>query len=94
MPEAILLRLNIEKRFKNESTICDLCHIEEESMTHFILRCNKLDNSRNKIFIDKFKDMSSDDILGNILFNTEHIETTKVMLECMFKDREVQLGQA
>ena len=44
------LHLNRDKRFKNESTICDLCHIEEENMTHFILKCNKLDNSRKKSF--------------------------------------------
>ena len=87
------LRLNIEKRFKNESTVCDLCHIEEENLTHFILRCNKLDNSRNKSFLDKFKDMNSDDKIGNMLFNIDHIDTTRAMLESMYKDREMQLGQ-
>ena len=88
------LRLNRDKRFKNESTICDLCHIEEENMTHFILKCNKLDNSRNKSFLDKFKDMDNDSTLGNILFNYEYIETTKVMLECLWKDRKIQLDKA
>ena len=85
------LRLNIEKRFTNERTVCDLCNIEEENMSHFILRCKKLDSCRNKRFLDKFKDMDSDTKLGNILFNYDHIETTKIMLECMWKDREAQL---
>ena len=87
------LRLNRDKRFINESTICDLCCIEEENMAHFILKCKKLDSSRNSTLIDKFKDMNENTKLGNILFNYEHIETTKHMLECMWTDRKAQLDK-
>ena len=87
------LPLNDEKRFKKECTTCELCHLEEENLVHFILKCKKLDKSRNDSFIDKFKDMDIDTKLGNILFNYEHIETTKIMIESMWKDREIQLNE-
>ena len=85
------LSLNIENRFRNESTICDLCKVEGENLEHFVLKCRSLDASREKKFIEKFKDMNNEDILGNLLFNYENIETTKVMLENLWRDREIQL---
>ena len=38
--------------------------------------------------------MDNDSTLGNILFNYEYIETTKAMLECLWKDRKIQLDKA
>merc|ERR1712002_296297 len=67
------LSLNIENRFRNESTICELCKVEGENMEHFILKCRSLDGSREKNFLEKFKDMNNEDILGNLLFNYENI---------------------
>ena len=75
--ESNTLPLNIEKRFRNESTICELCKVEGENLEHFILKCRSLDGSRFKKFIEKFKDMNNEDILGNMLFENENIETTK-----------------
>ena len=85
------LSLNIENRFRNESTICELCKVEGENLEHFVLKCRNLDGSREKNFIEKFKDMNNEDILGNMLFNYENIETTKKMLENLWRDREIQL---
>ena len=85
------LSLNIENRFRNESTICDLCKVEGENLEHFVLKCRSLEASREKKFIEKFKDMNNEDILGNLLFNYENIGTTKVMLENLWRDREIQL---
>ena len=61
------LPLNIEKRFRNESTICELCKVEGENLEHFILKCRSLDGSRYKNFIEKFNDMSNEDIIGNFI---------------------------
>ena len=85
------LSLNIENRFRNESTICELCKVEGENLEHFVLKCRNLDGSREKNFIEKFKDMNNEDILGNMLFDYENIETTKKMLVNLWRDREIQL---
>ena len=73
------------------STICELCKVEVENLEHFILKCKSLDGNREKKFLEKFKDMNNEDILGNMLFNYEHIENTKKMLEGLWRDRERQI---
>ena len=46
--------LNIDNKYmKKGSTVCDLCEEEDEDMSHFLLRCKKLEKERDYSFMKK-----------------------------------------
>ena len=81
------LALNDRKRHKKEETECKLCKKETEDLIHFLIKCEKLDCKREKEVMEKYKDEDKEQMAGNILFGTELIETTKNMIESMWKYR-------
>ena len=60
---------------------------ETEDLIHFLIKCEKLDCKREKEVMEKYKDEDKEQMAGNILFGTELIETTKNMIESMWKYR-------
>ena len=84
------LKLNIDKRHKNEDTKCDLCGYEKENLVHFLIECKELENARNKELIKKFHDENHEIMAGRILFENNEIETTKAMLESLWICRKIK----
>merc|ERR1712008_316581 len=91
------LNLNDRKRFKKESTKedkeCKLCGNEEENMIHFIIECKEMETVRNSRLMIKYQEENKEDIIGNILFEPENIEKTKIMLGKMWKYREKRIEE-
>ena len=83
------LNLNLEKRHKKEDTTCDMCKSGEETATHFILECEKLTNKRDKSIMQKYASQGREEALGEILFREEDTEKVKMMLDGLWRRREV-----
>ena len=45
----ITLPLNDRKRHTNGSTICDICGAEEETLSHFVIHCSAMSETRREI---------------------------------------------
>ena len=86
------LTLNDRKRFTNEDATCDLCRQNEENLTHFILHCKEYTDTRKNICeLQQPYIEDTDKIVGNFLFGKENIETKKLELYKMWRNRERKL---
>ena len=73
------------RRHSNEDTSCKICGSgEREDLSHFIIRCRKLDWFRNKDLVGEGGDK---EVLGRLLFTNENKEEVKAMLEKMWRER-------
>ena len=80
----------LKPNHKIEDKICNLCEEEEESLEHFMLKCNKLERKRNYELINRFKGSNIKETLGLLLFETrgEDLELIKEMITNMWETRE------
>ena len=83
------MNLNIDNKYmKKGSTVCDLCEEEDEDMSHFLLRCKKLEKERDYSFMKKKEDEDDEVILEKIFFGITDEESIKEMLTKMHRKRE------
>ena len=83
------MNLNIDNKYmKKGSTVCDLCEEEDEDMSHFLLRCKKLEKERDYSFMKKKGDEDDEVILEKIFFGITDEESIKEMLTKMLRKRE------
>ena len=81
--------LNIDNKYmKKGSTVCDLCEEEDEDMSHFLLRCKKLEKERDYSFMKKKGDEDDEVILERIFFGVTDEESIKEMLTKIHRKRE------
>ena len=89
------LDLNTRNRFKKEDdekdTRCKLCGKENENLIHFLIECKEMEKVRDKELMKKYQEENMETMTGNILFNTENIEETKIMLGKMWKYRKERI---
>ena len=72
------LNLNDRKRFKNESTECQLCKYEYEDLLHFLLHCPALEDARKEIIaLQRPRRQNERNLIGDLLFN-DHPEKEKL----------------
>ena len=85
--------LALNDRFRHDKgevkrdTKCSICTTEYEDLGHFILRCEKLENERDRFLL---RDMGGTDekaTLGNLLFRGD-MERVGVMLRRMWRARK------
>ena len=57
-----------ENKQNNFDTTCQLCGTEEEDLEHFLLKCRKLEEKRNKEVMDKVKEVKEENRMAYILF--------------------------
>ena len=83
------LPLNDRKRHINGSTVCDICGEEEETLSHFILHCSALSETRREITILQ-KPYIEDEvhILSHFLFDEDSIIDNKEDLYKLWRSRE------
>ena len=84
------LNLNINNRHRrgDGNTTCEICGEGEEDLSHFILKCRKLEGKRNK---ELFGEGEEEGVIGKLLFSGERIQDVKVMLGRMWREREYLL---
>ena len=88
------LDLNTRNRFKKEDekdTRCKLCGKENENLIHFLIECKEMEKVRDKELMKKYQEENMETMTGNILFNMENIEETKIMLGKMWKYRKERI---
>ena len=83
------LPLNDRKRHTNGNTVCDICGEEEETLSHFILHCSALSETRREI-ITLQKPYIEDEacILSHFLFDEDSINEKKEDLYKLWRSRE------
>ena len=85
------LALNVEKRFRNENTECELCHRGEENLQHFLLECLTLEEKRDQYLMRKCWREEKEEMIGELLFDNKEIERVKNMIEKMWQKRTLEL---
>ena len=78
------LKLKDFNRFTNKDTSCSLCGDEREDLVHFLIGCNKLEESRDKTIMEKYRDVNKEKMVGRILHTEKDIEAVKAMIEKMW----------
>ena len=62
--------------------MCQLCGKEEEDLEHFIIKCTKLEESRNKKIMEKVEKIKEENRLAYILFKLKDwVETGKMIFK-------------
>ena len=92
------LELQWRKKFINESTICQLCKEEEETLEHFLLDCQNLNNVRKEcILLMKPQHENRDTIVKYLLLfeieNEKDIAKYKKILLKMWRERKEILNR-
>ena len=87
------LNLNTNNRHRRGGgiTTCEICGEGEEDLSHFILKCRKLERKRDR---ELFGEGEEEVVIGKLLFSGERIQDVKVMLGRMWKEREYLLTLA
>jgi len=73
----------------NKSKICKLCNKENETITHFILECEKLSQKRNNELIKKYKKESTEKTFIQLMyeFKKNDLYEIKIMIYALWKER-------
>ena len=72
----------------NYDTTCKLCHLEEENLEHFLIKCPILENKRDPEIIGPWKNMDTETQTVNILFKWGNYEKTANMIQRMWEFRK------
>ena len=76
------------RRNRDHDTICKLCGTEEEDLEHFIIRCPRLVNKRNRGIMNKWRNVDKHRQMVDILFNEKKYEKISQMLRAMWLYRK------
>ena len=92
------LDLQWRKRFTNDDTLCILCKREEETLDHFILRCEKLNSVRSEHIPELRPQAENSEIIIKrlLLFQVESDESilkNKKSLFKLWKEREKKIKE-
>ena len=81
-----------EKEIEKRITTCTLCGGEYEDINHFMLKCEELEDQRDKELINRKKGSEEDETIGNLLFVFEgnDLEEVKGMLLKLW-DRRIKI---
>ena len=83
------LNLNYRKRFRGESTMCEMCGAENENLNHFLLWCTKYNEKRNKCWkLQRPYIEDEDQVIGELLFDNLCSEQSKEVIYNFWKKRE------
>ena len=66
----------IHRRCREHDKTCRLCGLEDEDLKHFILKCPRLRNKRDRRLIEKWSNIDTDKQLTDILF--KELEYTRL----------------
>ena len=80
-----------ESKKKKFDTTCQLCGKEKEDLEHFIIKCEKLEESRNKKIMEKAKKVKEENRLAYILFKSKDWEETGNMIFKLWHLRKILL---
>ena len=78
----------VHRRDRNHDTTCKLCGIEEEDLLHFMLKCPRLEQKRNKKLMRKWRNKNKDKQLVDMLFNERSFVKVAQMLRTMWIHRK------
>ena len=85
------LELNGRVSFLNEnkSKICKLCKKENETITYFILECEKLSHKRNNEIIRKYKKESTEKTFIQLMYEFEKNDLYEIkgMIYALWRER-------
>ena len=86
----VLGRIKENKR-NNFDTTCQLCGTEEEDLEHFLLKCKKLEEKRDKEIIEKVRKIKEANRMKYILFDIRKWEGVSKMIYKLWHLRKILL---
>ena len=88
------LNLRDRKRFNNQATECFLCGSALEDLKHFILHCSAYEEERkaNSVLQQPYQE-DEEEIIGQLLFNKENLEKSKILLETFWRKRTKKMKE-
>ena len=72
---------------------CAICGAEYEDLTHFILKCERLEGERDRILIHEMRGADDKGTLGNLLFRGGRVGQVGGMLLDMWKKRKYWINR-
>ena len=86
----VIGRTKENKKNKFDST-CQLCGKEEEDLEPFMIKCTKLEESRNKKIMEKVEKIKEENRLAYILFKSKDWEETGKIIFKLWHLRKILL---
>ena len=80
-----------ENKENNFDSTCQLCGKETEDLEHFLIKCEKLEDGRNKEIMRKIEKMKQKEKMAYILFESKKWEETGNMIYKLWHLRKILL---
>ena len=78
----------IHRRNGNHDTTCKLCGQVEEDLLHFIIKCPRLNQKRNRRLMNRWRNRDKNRQLVDLLFNEKDFKEVSQMLRAMWLHRK------